>query len=75
MYGDVTINYAFGMPGMGELIVILIIVLLLFGAKRIPEMARGIGSGIREFKKAASGELDEDDKKSAKSASGEDDKK
>ena len=56
MYGDVTLIYAIGMPGMGELVVILLIVLLLFGAKRIPEMARGIGSGIREFKKSLNGE-------------------
>ncbi len=36
--------------GTGELIVILIVVLLLFGAKRIPELARGMGRGIRSFK-------------------------
>jgi sec-independent protein translocase protein TatA len=35
-----------------NLIVILIIVLILFGAKKIPELARGIGKGLREFKKA-----------------------
>ena len=40
----------FGGFGMGELLVILLIVLLLFGARRIPEIARGLGSGIREFK-------------------------
>jgi sec-independent protein translocase protein TatA len=40
------------MPGGGELIVILIIVLILFGARRIPEIAQGLGKGIREFKKA-----------------------
>ncbi len=42
-----------GNIGTQELIVILIIVLLLFGAKRIPEIARSMGQGIREFKKAA----------------------
>jgi sec-independent protein translocase protein TatA len=36
-----------------ELIVILLIVLILFGAKKIPELAKGLGSGLREFKKAA----------------------
>ncbi len=41
------------MPGPQELIVILIIVLVLFGAKKLPELARGLGQGIREFKKAA----------------------
>ena len=35
-----------------ELLVILVIVLLLFGAKRIPELARGLGKGLREFKTA-----------------------
>ncbi len=38
--------------GMGELIVILLIVLLLFGAKRLPEIARSLGKAITEFKKA-----------------------
>jgi sec-independent protein translocase protein TatA len=41
-----------GSIGTQELIIILIIVLLLFGAKRIPEIARSMGQGIREFKKA-----------------------
>lgn len=40
------------MPGGGELIIILVIVLILFGAKRIPEIASGLGKGIREFKKS-----------------------
>lgn len=37
--------------GMGELIVILIIVLVLFGAKKLPEMARALGRSLKEFKK------------------------
>lgn len=37
--------------GMGELLVILIIILLLFGGKKIPEMMRGLGKGVSEFKK------------------------
>ncbi len=40
--------------GHWEIIVILLLVLLIFGAKRIPEMARGLGKGIREFKSATS---------------------
>jgi len=42
------------MPSLGapELIVILAIVVMLFGANRIPEIMRGMGSGIREFRKA-----------------------
>ena len=38
--------------GGGEIILILAIVLILFGAKRLPELAKGLGQGIREFKKA-----------------------
>lgn len=40
------------MFGSGELIVILCIILLLFGGKKLPEVARSLGKGIREFKKA-----------------------
>jgi sec-independent protein translocase protein TatA len=36
---------------MPELIIGLVVILLLFGAKRVPELARGLGSGVREFKK------------------------
>ena len=43
----------FGMPGGWEWILILIIIVLLFGAKKIPELMRGLGSGVKEFKKAA----------------------
>lgn len=43
-----------GSIGMPELIVIFLVVLLLFGSKRLPELARGLGKGIREFKKATS---------------------
>lgn len=45
---------AFGMPGGSEWIVIALVVLLLFGAKRLPELAKGLGKSIREFKKATS---------------------
>ena len=38
--------------GGGEIILILAIVLILFGAKRLPELAKGLGQGIKEFKKA-----------------------
>jgi sec-independent protein translocase protein TatA len=40
------------MPGGGELLVLFLIVLVLFGAKRIPEVAQNLGKGIREFKKS-----------------------
>ena len=38
--------------GAPEIIIILFVVLLLFGAKKLPELARGLGKGIKEFKKA-----------------------
>jgi sec-independent protein translocase protein TatA len=37
--------------GAGEIILIVLVILLLFGAKKIPELARGIGKGMSEFKK------------------------
>jgi sec-independent protein translocase protein TatA len=39
--------------GMDEMVVILVLVLILFGSKRLPELARGLGKGMREFRKAA----------------------
>ncbi len=53
----------FGLGGQ-ELIVILIIILLLFGAKKLPELAKGLGKGMNEFKKAQSG-LEEEINKAA----------
>ena len=44
--------------GMREILVIAILILLLFGAKRIPEFMKGLGSGIKEFKKS----MKQDDK-------------
>ncbi len=40
-----------GVPSMPELLIILAIVVLLFGAKKIPDLAKGIGKGIKSFKK------------------------
>ena len=45
--------------GAGELILILFIVLILFGANRIPELAKGLGKGIREFKQAMNNATEE----------------
>ncbi len=41
-----------GFMGGSELLIILVIVIILFGAKKIPELASGLGKGIKEFKKA-----------------------
>ncbi|MDB4655376.1 twin-arginine translocase TatA/TatE family subunit [Flavobacteriales bacterium] len=43
-------------PGPTEIIIVLVIVLLLFGGKKIPELMKGLGSGIKEFKDASKGE-------------------
>ena len=40
------------MPSMPELLIVLAIVVLLFGAKKIPDLAKGVGKGIKDFKKA-----------------------
>jgi sec-independent protein translocase protein TatA len=53
--------------GGGELVLILLIVLLLFGGSKLPQLAKGLGESIREFKKASKDDPDEkksDDKKS-----------
>jgi sec-independent protein translocase protein TatA len=44
--------------GMGELLIILAIVLVLFGAKRLPEVARGMGRSIRSFREGFQGSFD-----------------
>lgn len=49
-----------GNLGLPELVIIFLIVLFLFGANKIPKIARDIGGGIREFKKSISGEDDND---------------
>lgn len=56
------IPFLIGSLGGWEFVLIFLVVLLLFGAKRLPELARGVGKGIREFKGAVEGiekELDE----------------
>ena len=48
-----------GNLGLPELVIIFLIVLFLFGANKIPKIARDIGGGIREFKKSISGDNDD----------------
>ena len=55
-------TFAWGMPSGGEWIIIALVILLLFGAKRLPELARGLGQAKREFQKAAREVEDEVDK-------------
>ena len=66
-----TVLAAFGLGGT-ELIVILLIILLLFGGSKLPALAKGLGESVREFKKAANKDGDEESKKAevAKPADG-----
>ncbi len=56
------------MPGMGELVVILLIVLVVFGANKLPGIGDALGRSIKNFKRASNvdGDEDEDDKKDTK---------
>jgi len=45
-----------GKIGFGELLIILVIVLVLFGANKLPQLGKGLGEGIRSFKKSFEGE-------------------
>ena len=47
------------MPSGMELVLIVLVILLMFGGKKIPELAKGLGSGIRNFKKAVKDDEDE----------------
>jgi sec-independent protein translocase protein TatA len=51
--------------GPMELLVILLVALLLFGGKKIPELAKGLGEGIRNFKQSLKGDEPPDEKKQA----------
>ena len=55
-----------GRIGPLEIALIVLVIVLLFGARRIPELMRSMGSGIREFKKGARGEMDETEGSEAK---------
>jgi len=46
-------TFMFGMLNMWEIILILAVVLVLFGARKLPELAKGLGQEIKEFKKAS----------------------
>ena len=52
------------MIGTGELILILCVILLLFGGKKLPELAKSLGKGAREFKRACQGYDEPEDKDS-----------
>jgi len=56
-------NIFLGWFGGPEVIVIAVIVLLLFGGRKIPELMKGLGGGIKEFKKASKDDTEEEEKK------------
>ncbi|RVT79964.1 twin-arginine translocase TatA/TatE family subunit [Flavobacterium sufflavum] len=56
-----------GRLGLPEILVIVAVILLLFGGKKIPELMKGLGSGIKEFKNAAKEDQQPADKKEEKS--------
>ena len=59
MLSTILFTPLFGMPGGTELIVIVLVILLLFGGKKIPELMRGLGKGVKEFKDAK-GDIEKD---------------
>ncbi len=65
MLNSILLFFNIGTP---ELFVIILVVIMFFGSKKIPELARGLGKGIREFKNATS-DIQEEIKKSSKSVS------
>jgi sec-independent protein translocase protein TatA len=48
--------FTLGVVGPGQIIVVLVIVLLFFGGKKIPELMKGLGQGVKEFKDASKGD-------------------
>ncbi|WP_372754046.1 twin-arginine translocase TatA/TatE family subunit [Mariniflexile sp.] len=59
----IAIDLFLGVIGPMQIVLIVVIVLLLFGGKKIPELMRGLGSGIKEFKDASKEDEKEDNKK------------
>ncbi|MDE0535539.1 twin-arginine translocase TatA/TatE family subunit [Tenacibaculum sp. L6] len=51
-----------GIPGGYQIVIVLVVILLLFGGKKIPELMKGLGSGIKEFKDASKADEDTTDK-------------
>ena len=69
------IDMRVGPLGIPELAIIVVVILLIFGAKRLPEIGTSMGKGIRTFKTALMGEEEKEEAKNQSSASGKDDSK
>jgi sec-independent protein translocase protein TatA len=59
--------FLFGPVGPTELLIILLLVVIIFGARRLPELGKGLGEGIRNFKKSFSGKEKEPEEKKSDS--------
>jgi sec-independent protein translocase protein TatA len=57
----ILLNFILGAIGGPQIILIVAVVLLLFGGRKIPELMKGLGSGIKEFKKASKDEVTEEE--------------
>jgi sec-independent protein translocase protein TatA len=55
-------------PGVWQILIVVAIIILFFGAKKIPQLAKGVGEGISEFKKATSNHIEEGDKQETPSS-------
>ena len=62
----ITATIFLGMIGMPQVIIIVVAILLLFGGRKIPELMRGLGTGIKEFKNATKSDDDEEENKEKK---------
>ncbi|MEN8816575.1 MAG: twin-arginine translocase TatA/TatE family subunit [Nonlabens sp.] len=56
-------NFFLAMPGLWSIILIVVVILLIFGGKKIPELMRGLGGGIKEFKEASKDDESKKDEK------------
>jgi len=52
-----------GIPGVWQIVLLVLVILLLFGGRKIPELMKGIGQGMKEFKKATTEEGEEGEEK------------
>ena len=60
-----TYNFVMGKFGTTEILLVLLVVLLFWGGKKIPELMRGLGRGMKEFKDASQGKTENDDNKTS----------
>jgi sec-independent protein translocase protein TatA len=69
-YGRVVDLLAIGMPGLPEMMIFLVVVLVLFGGAKLPSLMRNLGRSANEFKRGMSDSLDDDDTEKSGKGSG-----